>query len=189
VAWNAMNMAARLADAEHRSGTDALTGLANRERLQRRATVEFEVAAMYGHPVAIAMGDLDYFKRVNDTMGHLAGDEALRVIADLLRRHVDDRNALAARYGGEEFLLLMPAVTARHAFDIVERIREDAEPLLTEYRSSISWGISELMPGESFDELIDRADQALYASKLSGKNCTTMWSRMLEDDAADKRAA
>jgi diguanylate cyclase (GGDEF)-like protein len=173
--WNAMHLAARLASAEHRSGIDSLTGLANRERLYERATTELEMARAYGHSVTIVMGDLDNFKRVNDTLGHLTGDEVLRATATILRRRVDERVYLAARYGGEEFLLLLPTATVESAFDLVEAIRVEVEQEIGQYGTSVSWGLTRMLPDDDLEQMIARADKALYASKIAGKNCTTIW--------------
>jgi len=176
VAWNNTRHAARLAHAEHRMGTDELTGLANRAKMFERAHEEMQHAEQYGHELVLALGDLDDFKRINDTMGHLIGDEVLSRTAEAIRKVVDNRSCMAARYGGEEFVLLLPATEMDAAHAIVERIRETIKSDLEQYGTTISFGITRREPGDNFAALMHRADEAMYTSKLAGKNRTTTWT-------------
>lgn len=176
VAWNNTRHAARLAHAEHRMGTDELTGLANRAKMLERAQEEMQHAEQYGHELVLALGDLDDFKRINDTMGHLIGDEVLSRTAEAIRKSIDNRSCMAARYGGEEFVLLLPASELDAAHEIVERIRETIKSDLEQYGTTISFGIARREPGDTFAALMHRADEAMYTSKLAGKNRTTTWT-------------
>jgi diguanylate cyclase (GGDEF)-like protein len=153
---------------QRKATTDSLTGLPN-----RRAAEEFvrELAAAQ-RPFALAMMDLDHFKRLNDTRGHEAGDQALRLFAETLRQIMRDGD-LAARWGGEEFLLLLPGATAAQAMDIVNRIRADlAEALLTGGSASftVSAGIADTSMSPMFEQLLTFSDEALYAAKDAGRD-------------------
>jgi diguanylate cyclase (GGDEF)-like protein len=149
--------------------TDQLTGIANRRRLSQVLEREIDRAERTGQPLAIAIFDLDHFKQINDRFGHNVGDRVLkRVAADASRelRHDD----MLGRFGGEEFVILFPAAGAEVALKVAERVRErvelaDAEPAVT-----ISIGVAQLVPGETDESLLRRADEALYLAKSSGRN-------------------
>ncbi len=156
------------------SRTDVLTGLPNRRAFYDRATRELERASRYGRPVSLIMLDIDRFKAVNDTHGHAAGDEVLRHLADILRR--DKRgNDLVGRLGGEEFSLLLPEASPDEALNLAERIRAAiaASPAVHNGQSiaySASFGVARQQPGDSLENILHRADQALYAAKEAGRN-------------------
>ena len=156
---------------QSQASTDPLTGLDNRRRL-------FDVAAQLqrqGRNLAVVLIDLDYFKRINDEHGHQTGDTVLSDFADVMRATFGD-NASCSRYGGEEFLALVdesegPALTTL-AEQLLERVRTrriaSATGVAVGYTASI--GIARGLPGESFESLIRRADQALYRAKETGRN-------------------
>jgi diguanylate cyclase len=155
--------------------TDALTGLANRrafdEELARRHA-EFQ---RHRKPFSVMMVDVDHFKKFNDTYGHQAGDEVLRQVAKTLRDHSRGMD-LVARYGGEEFALICPGASADVLKEHAERLRQAVEALLFDFegkkvRVTASFGLAHLLPGEATKSLVERADQALYASKQAGRNC------------------
>jgi diguanylate cyclase (GGDEF)-like protein len=161
--------------AEALGRTDQLTGLAN-----RRALME-EVAAERPEALALVIVDIDRFKRVNDSYGHLAGDEVIRSVAEAMAAELGEFG-LVARVGGEEFALLASAAPA----EIVEqrlaafRERVAATPVLTQghaVRVTISGGVAVRRAGESFEQLYSAADGALYAAKAAGRN------RVLSADA------
>ncbi|MCS7305707.1 MAG: GGDEF domain-containing protein [Thermoguttaceae bacterium] len=155
--------------------TDALTGLANRrafdEELARRHA-EFQ---RLKKTFSVIMVDVDHFKKFNDTYGHQAGDEVLRQVARILRDHSRAMD-LVARYGGEEFALICPAASADVLKEHAERLRQAIEAMLLDFegkkiRVTASFGLAHLLPGEEANKLVERADQALYASKQAGRNC------------------
>jgi two-component system, cell cycle response regulator len=157
--------------------TDPLTGLLNRRALTERLVSELDRERRYGHSVAVLMLDLDHFKTVNDTRGHLIGDEVLKDTADILRAAVRSAD-FVARYGGEEFVLVLPETSLEGAVVFAERLRERIAN--TEFRGgsgvtlsvSVSIGVS-LFPGPritSVDDLLSAADAALYRAKADGRN-------------------
>ncbi len=158
--------------AQQMAVTDPLTRLNN--RAVGLVSLEREmVRAQREHlPLAVLMLDLDEFKDLNDTHGHLVGDQALRVTANVLRRTVR-RSDVVCRYGGEEFLVVLPATSAEEASVLAARLFTEVERSGQEYRLplTVSIGLSSLRDtDETTDDLVQRADQALYASKSRGRN-------------------
>ena len=161
--------------------TDPLTELLNRRRFSELAEVEFDRAKRHSTPIAVIMLDIDHFKQVNDTYGHVVGDQVLKAIAERLRAvRVSD---ILARYGGEELVVLCPETNAREAKRLAERLRlalhENAiETTEGPLPMTASIGVATLERGvENLDALIDRADQALYAAKSAGRNCVCVYGR------------
>lgn len=167
---------------EQQSFLDGLTGLWNRSYLDRRLESELNVARRYGRPLTLVLADVDHFKRVNDSLGHLFGDIVLQGIAEGLQAYAR-RSDIVARYGGEEFAILLTDTNLRSAVHVSERLRMSAESRHFEARSEVvsvtaSFGVacseeigSELTP----EELIRAADVALYASKDAGRNCVHLY--------------
>jgi diguanylate cyclase (GGDEF)-like protein len=161
------------------SRSDRLTGLANRSYFDERILAELSRARRYGHALALAMIDVDFFKRFNDSYGHAAGDIALQLVATTILESIRQSDVIV-RYGGEEFVAVFPVMTGPAAFDRVEAIRKAiAElPIPLTHRSgsivahlTISAGISVYGPdGVTADALLDRADERLFAAKESGRN-------------------
>ena len=154
------------------SQTDQLTGLANRRRLDEAVRQELARIARHGGRLSVVMTDIDHFKRVNDEFGHETGDLVLREYASVLKEGVREID-LAARFGGEEFVLLLPGTEAGAAAMLAERIRARLEatrlgPLPRAVTAS--FGVAELRAGESWDSVLKRADDALYAAKNGGRN-------------------
>jgi diguanylate cyclase (GGDEF)-like protein len=153
---------------------DGLTGLHNRRHFFAEATGQFRVARRYGRPIAAIMIDVDYFKRINDAYGHPVGDEVIRVLAHRLRATLRDGDVLG-RYGGEEFALLTPE-TGPAAEQLAERLRQvvSAEPVPTPVGPlpvTISLGVAYLREADvDLDQLVARADAALYEAKQNGRN-------------------
>lgn len=168
------------ADVERQARLDGLTQLANRREFDRAIRRELERSRRSGSTCALLLLDLDHFKRVNDTYGHPAGDEALRAVAQVVRDQVlriraEDR-ALAARWGGEELAVLLPGMGLSGAVRLGEAIRRSIAGTTVPYREfslrvTVSVGIA-LCPehAESVDELLAAADAALYHAKQSGRN-------------------
>ncbi len=161
------------------SETDQLTRLANRRTLMRQMTVEDARLRRTGRDYAVLMLDLDHFKKLNDTYGHHAGDLALKEVADTVK-DVIRANDLLARYGGEEFLLLSPETNLEAALILGNRIRERVMTLSiavgTEtVKVTTSIGIAMSAIDEThFEEVIKRADDALYQAKARGRNCVVV---------------
>ncbi len=159
-------------DLERRSLTDSLTGLWNRAAFERRLGEEIARVRRSGESIGLLFVDADHFKAYNDNHGHMAGDEALVRISNLLRLNTRE-NDLDCRYGGEEFAVLLPSTNKSGCVIIAERIRksiESAEWPLQEVTVSI--GISAL-DGKKADgeRLVSIADACLYEAKKQGRNC------------------
>lgn len=155
---------------------DPLTGAANRRRLDLAGRDELERAAEKDQRLSLVLLDLDHFKQFNDRHGHLAGDEALKCVAQSIAGIMRSGD-LIARFGGEEFACLLPDTTAEQAAEIAERVRSavmahSMETLADRFDSlTISAGIATSRPGETaLEGLVDRADQALYQAKRAGRN-------------------
>jgi diguanylate cyclase (GGDEF)-like protein len=155
--------------------TDELTNLVNRRRFIEALETELERAKMFDSPLSVVLADLDDFKRINDDYGHHGGDRALKSFGQLLRAQVRDFD-VAARLGGEEFAILLPQTTAEAAAVVAARTRDTlaASPIAVSedatVRLTASFGIAESSPVQTTDELLRRADDALYAAKRAGKN-------------------
>jgi diguanylate cyclase (GGDEF)-like protein/PAS domain S-box-containing protein len=163
------------------SNHDALTGLYNRHFLEESFGRELLLAARAGHPVSIIMADLDHFKAVNDTFGHLAGDQVLRTFGALLSSNARASDIIC-RYGGEEFLLILPGMTKEGARQRAEHLRQVMAGTTVSHGHhqitvSTSLGIA-AYPGDgrTEDELIAAADGALYAAKTQGRNRVNLCS-------------
>jgi two-component system, cell cycle response regulator len=160
--------------ASEMSMTDALTGLLNRYGLQRALQRELAEARRYARPLSCLLLDLDHFKSVNDTYGHAAGDAALAQAARVLAEAVRGSD-MVCRYGGEEFIVLAPETNLRGALALAEKIRRAVSSRLfgADARSfplTLSVGVAELRPTESGNDMIARADEALYQAKQRGRD-------------------
>jgi diguanylate cyclase (GGDEF)-like protein len=162
--------------------TDAKTGLLNAGAWQREAAVEITRAARAQTPLAVAIADIDHFKAVNDTHGHLAGDAVLAAVSAAMRDLLRDLD-LCGRFGGEEFALLLPRTTAAQALEITERIRQGISQLAiprdgtAAIRVTISIGVA--VPSQArhtLDDLLAAADHALYQAKRSGRDRVVMYA-------------
>ncbi len=150
---------------------DSVTGLFNRRDVETRITAEIERARRQQQDLAILLIDIDDFKRVNGTRGHLEGDRTLREVADLLRAGVRIFD-VCARFGGEEFAIVMPAASVTVAQPIAERIRVRIERSFSHESPpvTVSIGVGMLGDHSSGHELVEVADRALFAAKRAGKN-------------------
>ncbi|MFA9478401.1 GGDEF domain-containing protein [Phycisphaerales bacterium AB-hyl4] len=156
---------------------DGLTGVYNRRALQARLNEEVERAERYGQPLSLAMIDVDYFKQYNDTLGHLAGDDALRTVASALQSTVRACD-FVARYGGEEFAVILPNILGDAAEQACERLRRAVADINNVPQPiTISVGLASHGPlTPTADDLVKRADQALYNAKQTGRNrVITAW--------------
>lgn len=152
--------------------TDPLTGIGNRRRLNQALQAEINRATRSGQKLCALMADIDFFKKINDNYGHETGDIVLKAFAGQLRNKTRPSDTVA-RYGGEEFVVLMANCDLASAVTLAERIRGELaasriEPLSAPITAS--FGVAELQEGETGDSLINRADEALYKAKQSGRN-------------------
>ncbi|MCX7663899.1 MAG: diguanylate cyclase [Tepidimonas fonticaldi] len=153
---------------------DLLTGVLNRKGLASAIDRETRRAERTGTRVCIALLDVDDFKRLNDTLGHLAGDAALKHLADVARRSLRPQDTIG-RYGGEEFIIVLPDTTPEEAAGVVQRLQRDLSAhlfLQGEQKVLIpfSAGVTELQHDEAVEAAIARADAAMYRAKRAGKN-------------------
>ena len=158
--------------------TDTITGLFNRRYFDSRIDAEIQRVRRQGHDLALLMIDMDNFKTINDSFGHLVGDEVLRAVSAVLRRAVRVFD-LCARYGGEEFVILMPGASRAVAISVAERIRKQVKLHCSRgvVPVSASIGIAVLGPNDTAEHLIASADSALMAAKASGKDAVRFETR------------
>jgi len=160
------------------ANTDQLTGIANRKNFDnslRNAAME---AMESGDKLSLIMGDVDHFKKFNDTWGHQLGDQVLKLVAGTLRSCVKGQD-IPARYGGEEFIVLLPNTDVKGGMSLGEIIRQAVKSKKLVKRSTgedvghvtMSFGVAEFEPGESLETFVNRADAALYAAKSAGRDC------------------
>jgi len=157
-------------------GRDSMTSLNNHQRFRELLEQEISRSERYKHPLSVIFADIDEFKSINDTYGHLAGDRAIKIIAGCLKKELRQSDHLA-RYGGEEFAVILPEAVEVDAWMVAERLRETINSLRIAHEDgfihvTMSFGIVTLKSGEkiSLDELIRRADTALYIAKNQGRN-------------------
>jgi two-component system, cell cycle response regulator len=160
---------------ERMATTDGMTGLFNNRTFQSKADEMLAHSRRYGRKCSLVLTDVDHFKSVNDTYGHLTGDQVLKGVARILKQQARDTD-IVARYGGEEFAILMPETDAKGAKVIAERIREaiKAEVFQSEMgplKVTLSLGIA-TAPDHGVDKLVlvEQADQCLYYAKRHGRN-------------------
>ncbi|WP_419778325.1 diguanylate cyclase [Maridesulfovibrio sp.] len=162
-----------IAESRDRANKDFLTGLWNRRYFFEHSEPLYGSFAELGRGLSIAMIDIDHFKKVNDTYGHDAGDEVLKVFAKMLADYVGERG-LAARFGGEEFAVVFDGLAPEDLHDFLEGFRRQVEELVIEYHGQVirftaSIGFTTDM-GESLSGMLNLADEQLYAAKTSGRN-------------------
>ncbi len=164
------------------ANTDVLTGVRNRRAIMSDLERRIAEARRYERPVSLLLIDIDHFKRVNDTSGHLRGDDILREISALCMACVRETDSVG-RYGGDEFLVVCPHTSAPNAFRVAERIRTTiAETAVADSRDgsarlTVSIGIAPLSPGvETPTQLVSHADHALYRAKAAGRNTTVLFN-------------
>jgi diguanylate cyclase (GGDEF)-like protein len=169
------------AEIEKLATTDGLTGLYNHRRFQENLTEEFKRLNRHLSPVSLMLTDIDYFKKVNDNYGHPAGDIVLKGVSKIIRKEIRDVD-VPARYGGEEFAVILPGTDAEGAKNIAERLRKavmntnfSADGKLL--KITISIGIAAApVDAKGKEELIEKADKALYHAKHNGRNQSVIWN-------------
>jgi diguanylate cyclase (GGDEF)-like protein len=153
---------------------DPLTGLSNRAVMDEAMKREIQLARRHGSALSLIIVDVDDFKAINDRFGHIVGDQVIRCVADGIAGCVRDTDVLS-RYGGEEFTILLSSTDQPGACQLAERIRQRVEQLQCEADKqdiavSVSVGVACLRPNEDEQQLFKRADLAMYAAKIDGKN-------------------
>ncbi|MFN3716675.1 MAG: GGDEF domain-containing protein [Thiobacillus sp.] len=171
------NLRLEVARARDASRLDGLTGLTNRIGFEHKLEACLSGEQTAADSPCLLMCDIDHFKQINDTYGHLFGDKVIRAVAGVIKENVKGRDT-AARFGGEEFIILLPDTSLQGAHALAEQIRRAIERGRikrgnqdeTIARVTVSIGVARHQPGESPSRFIDRADQALYAAKQGGRN-------------------
>jgi two-component system cell cycle response regulator len=158
---------------------DALTGAFSKGALLEKGPEAVKRAEVLGEPLSVITFDIDFFKKINDAYGHPGGDYVLKELGSLMQSKLVRAHDYFARYGGEEFVVILQATTIKTAHEVAERIRQTIElhPFVFENKKikvTISIGVSSIIPNDSWDKIYNRADQALYQSKQSGRNRITI---------------
>jgi diguanylate cyclase (GGDEF)-like protein/PAS domain S-box-containing protein len=169
--------------------TDSLTGLANRRKLMESGGHEAQRTQRSFEPMSVLVLDIDHFKRINDTLGHTAGDHVIRAVAQECAGQVRSFD-IPGRLGGEEYAVILPMTSSTGAFELAERLREAVAGLALEWegnpiRVTVSIGVAQMDSQTSgFPALLTRADDALYAAKRAGRNCVRVANMELPAPAA-----
>ena len=160
------------------SVTDPLTQLFNRLKMDQTLDAEISRAQRYSSPLSVILLDLDKFKLVNDTFGHIVGDQVLCKVAEILQTTIRKQD-FSARWGGEEFFIICPETSLENALLVAEKIRKELEiTIFPEVKHvTASFGIACYQNKESVSELLDRADQALYQAKIQGRNQVCQYTK------------
>lgn len=153
---------------------DALTELPNREAYNERAHAEVQRWQRYGRPLSVAVFDIDHFKRINDSFGHQAGDRVIKVIGRSIAKRLREVDFFC-RYGGEEFVALMPETDSKTALEVLEKVRDAIANAAFNYKDqpltiTVSIGVTEFKTSDTLESAFERADQALYNAKSTGRN-------------------
>jgi two-component system cell cycle response regulator len=163
--------------------TDGLTGLFNHRHFQERLSQEFNRLERFSEPISLLIIDIDNFKKINDTYGHPVGDTVLKDVANIVRKTIRNID-IPARYGGEEFTVILLGTQARGAMNMAERLRKAVMNTAFSageniFKVTVSTGISTYPHGiRRKEELIERADKALYHAKRTGRNRSVSWSEI-----------
>ncbi len=168
--------------------SDALTGLLNRKGLERTLKEQLGPDMTLPGNLSLLMLDIDHFKRVNDSFGHLFGDKVIRAVAQVIKGNIKGQD-IGVRYGGEEFLILLPLTPVDGALVLAEKLRSliassrikriNSDEMLESV--TISIGVASRQDGEVLEALVGRADEALYVSKSNGRNRVTAAAAMAQD--------
>lgn len=168
---------ADLKDVTRESRTDPLTSLSNRKVFDEQISKQSKASAANDKPLSLIFGDVDHFKKVNDTWGHQLGDQVLKLISNILQANVDE-GVTVARYGGEEFGVVLPNTPLDQATRLADKIRQLVASKQVKKKSTgesigritMSFGVTEFVAGEPVSDFIQRADKCLYVAKDAGRN-------------------
>lgn len=162
----------------HEIYSDALTGVYNRRFIEERLLVDIFNASYARQPISILLADIDFFKRINDTYGHLAGDQILKDFAEVIQNNIRRKLDWVARYGGEEFLIVLFNSDEKVAFNVAEKIRKAIAAKDFRYKNQVirltaSFGANTVHSDAiTYEQIIDKADKSLYFAKNDGRNKT-----------------
>ncbi|MGO1617137.1 MAG: GGDEF domain-containing protein, partial [Oceanisphaera sp.] len=153
---------------------DSLTQIHNRAGMDQRLDIEYRQWRRYDIPLCIVLLDIDHFKEINDEYGHLAGDKALRLIARTLKKSLRETDFIA-RFGGEEFIILLKGISQQDLDKPLQKLREKVKHIPFRFKENsvtitVSLGATLFKTGDSIHSAIERADQALYRAKNSGRD-------------------
>lgn len=180
----------------HLSFKDQLTGIWNRRKYDHMVEMEWRRCLRYRRPIALLLLDIDYFKEFNDSYGHMAGDECLIRIGEVLKRSLTRASDMAARYGGEEFVIILPEAEKEEAIRIADMLRQKIEALhIPHARSMVSSyvtvtiGVASLVPNFSLShtDLFMLADKALYEAKNDGRNQVKFFNELLSKPCRSRK--
>jgi len=166
--------------------TDTLTGIYNRRQFMSLGVQEFQRARRYNRNFSVIMIDIDHFKKVNDTYGHMVGDSVLQQVAVLIQRTLRSVD-IPGRYGGEEFSIILPETGTEEAQRVAERLRsllEEKVMLVVNHsiRITASFGVaSYVRDDQSLETLLNQADRALYTAKQAGRNQVKIYSPAMDE--------
>jgi diguanylate cyclase len=185
----------KLEEAEREATRDALTGLYNRKYLNKAIQALHDHYRQEGAPFTVIMMDIDHFKKINDTHGHKVGDSVLEFIGQTMTGSVKGRD-VPARYGGEEFIILLPATTSEGGCTLAESLRKQISSKTLKITKTqtpigvvtVSCGVAEVREDDTVDSVVDRADEALYLAKRSGRN-RVMSEKDLPAETESKKAS
>lgn len=180
-----------LAMVQNESERDPLTGILNRRGIEQRLKIECKRIERSGSTFSIALIDIDFFKSINDTAGHPAGDAAIRQVANTISSHLRAYDSLG-RFGGDEFLMVLPHISGIDAVAVIERITKATRALHwagSKVPITLSIGLTEATPGESIAAMVARADKALYAAKHDGRNCSRLFLRDFQMESTGVNSA
>jgi diguanylate cyclase (GGDEF)-like protein len=170
-------------DARVASLTDTLTKVGSRRYFEDMLDNECSRTDRYGRPFSVAIVDVDNFKELNDKFGHVAGDFALKQLAECMKNQKRNSDTVA-RFGGDEFVVILPETKAQDAITMLERIQKKVRQIKVGENSfaTVSCGIAQIMPGQKINgtELIRRADIALYKAKDDGRDCIRIWNENMQ---------
>ena len=171
------NLRENLEVAEEVGMRDSLTSLWNRRAFDRMLTMQVETAPHKNAPLCVVLADIDHFKKINDSFGHLIGDEILRLVANTISKNVKGRD-FVSRFGGEEFAIILPQTSLENALKLATQMKHQLEiqKWVISKRNEVlgtvtaSFGVAQLRPGEHSDAFLGRADKKLYEAKGAGRN-------------------
>jgi len=170
------DQASVIQDLRQKLRIDPLTELLNRRALEADLKKEMARSRRYSFPLSVIMADIDYFKKINDSLGHRVGDRVLQKLADILKSGVREVDLLY-RYGGEEFVIILPHTPCKAAAKLAERLRNNIKKYVftipkekTKFSVTVSFGVTSVRDGDDIDGLLSRADKALYEAKSKGRD-------------------